>query len=262
MAIRNEAKHRLARGELALGLGIRQSRTVDTAPWARACGFDWLMIDLEHNSMGIDGAAQMISAAPAAGVAPLVRVPAPDPHYAGRALDAGALGVIVPHVDSPEEAHTVVESCRFPPRGRRSIPAAMPQAGFADLPLAESIRLVDDAVLVVVMLETPEAIERADAIAAVPGVDVLLIGTTDLSAALGCPGELGAPAIDAAYRTVGEAAAAHGKHAGMAGVYDPVLMRRYLAYGPLLVLAGGDLSLLMCAARARVSQLRSYGEEL
>jgi 2-keto-3-deoxy-L-rhamnonate aldolase RhmA len=257
----NETKRRLERGELALGLGIRQARTADAALLARAGGFDWLMIDMEHNSMDLDAAARLIAAALPTGVTPLVRVPGPEHHHAGRALDAGAMGIVVPHVDDADAARAAVASCRFPPRGRRSIPAAMPQLGFADVTIAEAAPLVDDAVLVVVMLETPEAIARADEIAAVPGVDVLLIGTMDLSAALGHPGELDDPAIEAAYRTVCEAAAAHGRHAGMGGVYDPELMRRYLAHGPRLVLAAGDVALLLSASRSRTALVRSVVKE-
>src|SRR5262245_30237458 len=112
--IRNAAKLRLAAGELSLGLGVRQSRTVDIATVAKTTGFDWLFIDMEHNSMGVDTAAQIAMASLAVGVTPIVRVPGKEHYHASRLLDAGAQGIVVPHVDTVEEAKRVVSHCKYP----------------------------------------------------------------------------------------------------------------------------------------------------
>src|SRR5580692_11860571 len=102
--VKNAAKDRLEAGGLALGVILRQARTVDIAPIMQAAGYDWLFLDLEHNSMDLDMAVQISVAALGAGIAPMVRVPARQLWMATRVLDGGALGIVVPHVDTPEEA--------------------------------------------------------------------------------------------------------------------------------------------------------------
>src|SRR5882672_71991 len=178
----NLAKQRLKEGRLALGLGLRQARTVDIASAAATCGFDWLFIDMEHNAMSVDTAAQIAAAAPGMGVTPIVRVPGHEHYHATRLLDNGAQGIVAPHVDDAAQARRIAEACLYPPLGRRSIPGLQPQLAFKPIAPAEATRLVNEQILVVVMLESPRAIENAEEIAAVPGVDVLLIGTSDLCA--------------------------------------------------------------------------------
>ena len=96
----NAAKAKLQAGELALGVGLRQARTVDTAKVMKTCGFDWLFIDMEHSAMSVDNVAQMSVAAQDAGVTPIVRVPGFQHFHATRVLDGGAQGIVVPHVDN------------------------------------------------------------------------------------------------------------------------------------------------------------------
>jgi len=173
-----------------------------------------------------------------------------------RALDGGAYGIIVPHVDTAEEAREIADRLRYPPDGHRSVTGALPQFAFAAMPLAEASAIVNKNMLTVVMLETPEAIANADAIAAVPGIDVLLIGTNDLTAEMGIPGELMHPRITEAYKTMIAACHKHGKWAGMGGVYSDEGLRHYIGLGVKMILSGSDLSLLMAAGRARSSALR------
>ena len=106
------------------------------------------------------------------------------------------------------------------------------------------------------MVETPLAIENAEAIAAVPGVDVVLIGTNDLCAEMGIPGQFADPRVEEAYRKVIAACKKHNKHPGMGGVYDPPLMAKYIGMGMRMILSGGDLSFLMAGAKARTAFLR------
>src|SRR5690606_32654667 len=185
MTITNPARERLQNGKLAIGIGLRQARTVDTALAMKACGFDWLFIDLEHGSMGLDTAAQISMAALGAGISPLVRVPKGCYDLATRVLDCGAYGIVMPHVDTAEEARDIVDHLKYPPLGHRSAAGAMAQLAFKATPLVEATATVNDNMLIVAMLETPAAIANADAIAAVPGIDVLLIGTNDLTCEMG-----------------------------------------------------------------------------
>ncbi|MGE8940849.1 HpcH/HpaI aldolase family protein [Leptospira interrogans] len=255
----NPARARLEKGELAIGIGLRQARTVDIASAMKTSGFDWLFIDLEHGAMALDTAVQISVAALSAGISPIVRVPRGRYDLATRALDGGAYGIVVPHVDTAEEAREIADRLRYPPDGHRSVTGALPQFGFAAMPLAEASAIVNKTMLTVVMLETPEAIANADAIAAVPGIDVLLIGTNDLTAEMGIPGELMHPRVAEAYQTMIAACREHGKWAGMGGVYSDEGLRHYIGLGVRMVLSGSDLSLLMSAGRARTTALRTLG---
>jgi 4-hydroxy-2-oxoheptanedioate aldolase len=254
----NHARRQLREGKLAIGLGLRQARTVDTAQIAKTSGFDWLFIDCEHNSMTVDTAAQISAAALALGITPLVRVPGYEHHHASRALDNGAQGIVFPHVDTPELARKLADYCRFPPIGRRSMGGGLQQVGFAPMPLGELARTINEETLVVIMLESPQGIENCEAIAALPGVDALLIGTNDLCFEMGIPGKFDDPRVAAAYSKVIGACRTHGKFAGMGGMYTPELLERYVGMGVQLVLAGSDFSLLMQAGSARATLVRGF----
>jgi len=255
--IQNVAKERLVAGELAIGVGLRQARTVDIGKIMKTAGFDFLFIDMEHNSMSIDLAAQISVAAQDAGITPLVRVPGFQHFHATRALDSGAQGIVVPHVDTAEQAKAVVENCKYPPLGHRSVTGTLPQLDFAPVPPGEATRAVNDATLLVVMIETPRAVAEVEAVAATEGVDVLLVGTNDLATEMGIPGQLDHPDITAAFERIIAACRANGKHPGLGGVYTPPLMERYIKMGFRLVLAGNDFSFLFAAARERAAAVRA-----
>jgi 2-keto-3-deoxy-L-rhamnonate aldolase RhmA len=253
----NHAKRRLEAGELALGVGLRQARTADAGKLMKAAGFDWLFIDMEHNTMGIDIATQIAVAAQDAGITPIVRVPGHEHYHASRALDGGALGIVAPHVDDAATAARIAGNCRYPPDGHRSMAGALPQLGFQPCPIGEAAAALNAAMLIVVMVESPEAVENAEAIAATPGVDAVLIGTNDLCMEMGIPGQFDHPKVEDAYRRVVEACRTHGKHPGMGGVYDPKLMKKYIDIGARLILAGNDFSFLMAGARSQATAVRA-----
>jgi 2-keto-3-deoxy-L-rhamnonate aldolase RhmA len=257
MDIPNHTKRRLAAGEVALGMGVRQGRTVDTATIAKTCDFDWLFIDMEHSSLDVDTAAQLAMASLAAGITPIVRVPGIEHHHATRLLDNGAQGIVVPHVDTVEEAKRVASQCRYPPIGKRSLAGSPPTLGFRSVSVGEAAKIVNAETLVVVMLETPTAMANADAIAQVEGIDVLLIGTNDFCGESGIPGQFDHPKVEEAYRTVIAACKKHGKYPGMGGVYEPKLMEKYIGYGMRFILSGSDQSFIMAGARERTKFLRS-----
>lgn len=258
--VKNLAKERMQGGGLAIGLGLRQARTADIGIVAAACGFDWLFIDCEHNAMDLAVACDIATAALGQGVTPIVRVAGKEPHHSTRVLDNGALGVVVPHVDTPEEARAIASQCRYPPLGHRSISRASPTAGFESMPIDRFCAEVNEQTLVVVMLESPLAIENADAIAAVDGIDVLLIGTNDLCAEMGIPGEFGHERVVDAYGKMIEACRRHGKFPGMAGVADDELQRRYVDMGSQFLLADQDLRLMMDAGKRRAGFLRGLND--
>jgi 2-keto-3-deoxy-L-rhamnonate aldolase RhmA len=255
--ISNGAKERLEKGELAIGIGLRQARTVDIAKIMKTAGFDWLFIDQEHGALGLDDAAEISCAAQDAGITPIVRVPGFEHYHAAKALDGGAQGIVVPHVDNAEVAKAMVRNCRYPPMGKRSVVGGLPQLDFASMPLGEAADAVNASTLLILMIETAEAVANADAIAATPGVDSLLVGANDLSMELGIPGELDHPRMVEALETVVVACRAAGVHPGLGGVYRQDMIERYVDMGFRMILAGSDLSLMMTAGKASASAIRA-----
>ena len=254
--LRNPARERLQAGDLALGFTVKLVRSVEVAGAAKAAGFDWLFLDCEHGTLGLDAAAQIAIAALDAGIAPIARVPNGEYAIATRLLDNGVLGIVVPHVDTAHEAREVVRRLKFPPVGHRSIGGIGPHHGLRALKLGEAAAAMNAANLTVVMLETPTAIENAEAIAAVPGIDVLLIGTNDLCFEMGIPGEFTHERVAGAYERVVAACRNAGKHAGMGGIYDEAIMERYIRMGCRFNLGGADQSFMMAAAQSRSTALR------
>ncbi len=252
----NHARERLARGELALGFGVHHLRGAAVGMLAAAAGYDWLFIDMEHGAMSVQEATQISIAALGQGITPIVRCCKDALSDGTRALDNGAMGVVVPHVDTAEEARAVAAAYRFPPVGTRSW-GGPPFAYGMDAPSpAEAQAELNREILVACMVETPEAVRNAAEIAAVPGVDVLLIGTSDLTASMGIAGQIGHPDVRAAYEAVAEACRAAGKTLGMGGVYDETHAAAYIKLGARFLLSGSDHNLLIAGATARSRFLR------
>jgi 2-keto-3-deoxy-L-rhamnonate aldolase RhmA len=253
----SDALHRIRNGELTLGLGVHHLRGAAVPMLARAAGFDFLFIDAEHGAISTPEISQIAIAALGLGVVPIVRICAGALDEGTRALDNGALGLVVPHVDTPEEARRLVEAFRFAPMGHRSTGGSNPAFGYRPPPAAEAQRVLNAELLIIPMIETPQAVENAEAIAAIPGIDALLVGTNDLALEMGLPGEIGHERVREAYEKVGAACRRHNKVLGMGGVYDEELARRYVRLGASFVLGANDHGLLLNAATQRVQFLRS-----
>ena len=256
--MKNIAKEKILNNELCLGVGLRQSRTVDIGKIMATSGYDWLFIDMEHNSMDIDIASQISVAAQDAGITPIVRVPDFAHHHATRVLDCGAMGVVFPHVENADIAKKLVSYCLYPPKGHRSMTGVLPQLDFKQQPIADVASTINKNMLIVIMLESPEAIDNVDSIAAIDGVDVVLIGTNDLCMEMGIPGDYSNPKIKDAYIKVIEACKKYGKTPGMGGVYNEELMSEYIKMGMRFILSGSDLSFMMQSASQRSNKLRSF----
>ena len=255
--LRNPLAETLKAGKLGLAMIVKQVRSVDIAVAAKTCGYDAVYVDLEHSVIPESAAAQICVTALNVGITPLVRVPSHAAHYAARILDAGALGIVAPHVNSAEEARAIVQACKFAPIGERSVAGSWPHLGYMAWPAEEVRRLLNEHTMVIVMLETPEAIEHAADIAAVPGVDVLHVGSTDLCDALGIPGQFGHPKIEKAFARVVDACRAHGKIAGVGGMGSaPEETKKILRMGVRFITAGNEWAFMMAAARQRASMLR------
>jgi 4-hydroxy-2-oxoheptanedioate aldolase len=255
--LRNSVKDKLARDQVVASLIVRLVRTVEIAQIAKTAGFDSFYVDMEHNGFSFDITGQICMAGLAAGIPPFVRVPSISPHDISRALDGGALGVIAPHIHSAREAERVVRAAKFAPLGDRSIAGGLPHMQFRTFPATETIGALNEATMVLIMIESTEALAEVDAIAAVEGVDLLFIGTNDLCSSLGIPGQLDHDKVRSAYAKAMDACRKHGKHLGIGGLSaHPKLVSDFIKLGARYVSTGTDLSLLLGAATAKAKQVR------
>jgi 2-keto-3-deoxy-L-rhamnonate aldolase RhmA len=168
------------------------------------------------------------------------------------------MGIVFPHVDDAKTAKKLVSYCLFPPHGNRSMTGALPQLNFEQLPIPEVAKIINENMIVVIMLESPTAIDNVEEIAAVKGIDVILIGTNDLCMEMGIPGDYSNPKIKDAYSKVISACNKFNKTPGMGGVYDEELMSEYINMGMKFILSGSDLSFMMASAKQRSKNLRSF----
>lgn len=257
MAYTNRMQERLARGEVALCMATRLARTAEIAMIADSCGFDAFFIDMEHCPISLDAAAQICLAALPVGVTPLVRIAGHQFEDATRLLDMGALGIICPNVGTRAQAEAFVRACRFPPLGTRSVGGAGALQGYRATPLGEVNKQGNAATTLIAMLETPEGISNAGAIAAIAGIDVLLIGSNDLCTAMGIPGELDSPKLRAAYESTAKACKAHNKHLGVGGIRaDVAHVAELVKLGARFVITGSDVQYVLRSAREEVGALR------
>ncbi|WP_426516384.1 HpcH/HpaI aldolase family protein [Diaminobutyricibacter sp. McL0618] len=242
-------------GEPQLMFGIRMSRSTDAVRIAASTGHHCVMIDLEHSTMSTDTAATLAAAAHDLGLTSLVRVPEREYGMIGRLLDGGADGIIAPRVETADDARTLVDACRFPPRGHRSAVTQLPQRGMTPASAADLNPATDASTIVKVLIESPRGVANMAEIAAVAGVDIVGIGANDLSAELGIPGDYDDPRIAAAVAELVTAVHAEGTLGMIGGVPPGPAMRRFLQAGLCpLVLTGTDSGFLYSAASTRAAE--------
>src|SRR5271155_2898194 len=261
--LRNNVKDKLARGEVVASMTVRLVRGVEIALIAKTAGFDSLYVDMEHSSFSLETTGQICIAALDAGVTPLVRVPGVA--VVQQVLDAGALGVIAPHVQSAAAARDYVRAAKYPPLGERSNAGPLPHLQYRSFPAAQANAALDAATMVIVQFESDEALAKADEIVAVDGVDMVLIGTNDLLADWGIPGQYEHARVRDAYARTIAACRRHGKHVGVGGLASrPQLAAEFVHMGARYVSTGTDLGFLLaaCAAKAKeVHDIHPAGQE-
>src|SRR5580698_4501796 len=214
--LRNHVKDKLARGEVVSSMTVRLVRGIEIARLAKTAGFDSLYVDMEHASFSLDTIGQICMAALEAGITPLVRVPGVA--EVSRVLDGGALGIIAPHVRSAAQARDYVRAAKFPPLGERSAAGPLPHLHYRSFPAAEADAAFNAATLLMVQFESAEAIANAEEIAAVDGVDMVMIGSNDFLADCGLPGQYEHARLREAYAKTIAACRKHGKHVGVGGL--------------------------------------------
>lgn len=212
--IGNGVRDRLLRGEAAFGVMAFEFFTPGLAPTLAAAGADFVLLDMEHSGLGIEGVKAQCAFARAAGIVPMVRLPTADPALAPPLLDAGALGIMMPLVESAAQARALVAACRYRPEGRRGLAFSLAHDSYTSGDPAAKMAAANAAILTIALVESADGVARAAEIAAVPGLDMLWLGHFDLSDSLGIPGGFTDPRYRAAAATLREAARVAGKPLG------------------------------------------------
>jgi 2-dehydro-3-deoxyglucarate aldolase/4-hydroxy-2-oxoheptanedioate aldolase len=252
----DEIKKRLAAGEPVLGSMVFEFFTPGIARICANAGAEFVMYCMEHTGIGFETLKPQFALCRALGIAPLVRVPATEYHFVARALDIGALGVMVPLVDSAEQAGRIVSFTRYPPKGRRGAAFGFAHDDYQGGDVVEKMRTIHQRTLVICMIETRAGLENVDAIAAVEGVDVIWLGHFDLTNFLGIPGQFSHPQYREAVKRIAAAAKKHGKAAGyMAASRE--LGREYLGHGYRMIATGTDQGLLQTATAQLISSWKN-----
>jgi 2-keto-3-deoxy-L-rhamnonate aldolase RhmA len=240
---------------LVAALGIRTSRSADIVRIARSSGHHAIWVDLEHSTMPIDTAALICSAALDLGLAPFARIPEREYGVIGRLLDGGVLGIIAPRVETVEEAQDIVAACRFPPFGHRSAIATLPHLDFAKMPTEEFNLALNEATVVKILVESPRGIENIESIAALEGVDMVGIGTNDLTAEMGVAGEFRHPDVRKAHEHAIASCRRARKPLAIGGIPDMAYAVELIRCGAApFMFTGIDTDLLLSAARDRIRQ--------
>jgi 2-dehydro-3-deoxyglucarate aldolase/4-hydroxy-2-oxoheptanedioate aldolase len=211
-------------------------------------GFDFVVIDLEHSTISLESAYQLIGTALLTGVSPLVRVPGLDPGLIQRVLDAGAEGIMVPHVDTVEQARAAVSAVRFPPLGQRGVGSTSRAGAWGARPLADYLRYGQEEVVLIAQIESSLAVRNAGSIAALDGVDALLVGAADLSVSQGL-----AATDPAVVELIAEAV----RQSQAAGGADVASVRAAVDTGFSFTMMSNDASLFGAAAKSAVTAARS-----
>jgi 2-keto-3-deoxy-L-rhamnonate aldolase RhmA len=237
---------------------VRLVSSVEIVRIAKTAGFDAIYVDLEHSAFSLETTGQLSVMALEAGIPALVRVPARTPEYISRVLDAGALGVIAPGIDSAAQAKEVVAAAKYPPLGSRGMSTGLAHLGFRPVPAKQALPQLNEATMVIVQLESAAGLAAIEEIVAVEGVDMVLVGTNDFLADLGHPGEFDHPKVREAYERTVAACRKRGKHAGVGGLSSrPDLVQQYVAMGARFVSTGTDLGFLLAACTERAKQVRN-----
>lgn len=250
-APRNSFKHRLHAGETLHGLWISLASPIAAEALSLA-GFDWLLFDTEHSPVEAASVQSLLQAAATGTATSIVRPAWNDAVLIKRMLDMGAQTLLIPFVETPEEAAAAVAATRYPPKGIRGV-AGLTRAsryGATD----DYFQVADDEICVLVQVETTAAMDRLEEIAAVPGVDGVFIGPSDLAASMGHLGNPAAQPVQDALKAAAERLTAIGKPAGILATKGADAVR-YLGWGYSFVSGASDIGLLLASARALRSEV-------
>jgi 2-keto-3-deoxy-L-rhamnonate aldolase RhmA len=250
----NLVKQALKRGQPQIGTMISESNSTGFIWMLANIGFDYVFLDMEHGAFDLPAVADMIKVARLAGLTPLVRVPDLAYHLAAQALDAGAMGLMLPRVETRAQAEEFVSYIKYPPAGVRGASAGRGHTDYGGPGPQELVRHMNEHTLVILQIERKRAIDNIDELLSVPGVDVALIGPFDLTISLG-EQNASAPAVDEAIGRVVESARRNGVASGIHS-HDAAAVLGWHERGMTMLTCNSDLGFFSAGAQGVVKTLR------
>ena len=252
----NQTRERLANGETVFGCGLQCYRSPEIARTLAAAGFDYVFIDMEHSSFDLETVHDMITAALGAGITPIVRVAELLYSLIARLLDSGAQGIILPRIEEPKLLVEALSWLRFPPEGKRGYGVNTTMIGYENPSFAEIIEHQNRNTVSVVQFETIAAIERADELLSLKGLDIAMVGPADLSIALGIPGDFENPKLVSTVQRLIEKCRRHNVVPGIQ-TRSIAMAKAWAERGMRFIGAGAEHGLLLEKSREAVAQLRA-----
>jgi len=250
----NLVKQRLLSGATVIGTLLQETRTPAMAQILKQTGFEYFMLDMEHGGYNLESVADLIRVGRLLDLCPLVRVVSGEYDWIARTLDQGAMGLMLPRVESRAQVEHFVACAQYPPLGKRGS-AGGAHREYATVAVADFLAASNRETLLIIQIENRPALEQLDDLLTVPGVDVALVGPEDMSIALGIPGDMDHPALEDAMRRVVSACQRHGVVPGVFAASVPQA-RRWLGLGMRFLLYATDVLLYQEAARQALSQIK------
>ena len=254
--IKNAVKELFKADKVALGMIARIARSGDIARIAKTTGHDFVFVDGQHALYSVETTGHIAQAALGCGVVPMARVRSCDDPDTQVLLDNGIMGIVFPDINTADEAKRAVSRAKFPPIGKRSVSGSYTMFDFRTVSTSDAVTALNEATLVVCMVETAEGLENVDAIAAVEGVDVVHVGSNDLMTSLGKPGQYGTPTPIAALDKVFAAAKKHGKIAGIGGDRNLERQMEFIRKGARFLTTNSDIAFMTAEASRVTGELR------
>lgn len=210
-----ELKRHLRSGQVAIGTWVFEFNTPGIARLLATTGVDFIAYDMEHSGFGIESIRSLIAETRPLGLAALVRPPAGHYHLVATVLDVGASGVLVPMVETPEQAARIADACRYSPEGRRGVAFGVAHDDFLPGDVPAKMKAANESVVCGVLIETQRGVENLEKIVAVPGIDLVWVGHYDLSQTMGIPGEFDHPRFLQAIQHIIKTSASRGIPVGI-----------------------------------------------
>ena len=251
--LNNNVKHALKEGAAVFGTGLTGPVDLPTLRVLAGEGVEWLFLDLEHGSLEIGGLLEAVQIADLLGMCSVLRIPDLSYEWVARSLDTGALSVMVPRVETKEQAELAVQWAKFPPVGRRGM-GSPSYLSYAPVTAAEGIEISNRETMVVLQIETKAGADNVESIASVPGVDVLFLGPLDMSISLGRAGDVTSDEEHAVFRRVCRVARQHDLGVGI--VCLPGQSRFYYDMGVRMFSMGTATTYLRQGVRAAVTEFK------
>lgn len=253
----NHVKKALKAGQVCIGSMVSSFRSPQIAQIYAVSGWDYLIMDTEHSFFDYGALADIFTVARTEVIVPIMRVTVATYPYLARALDVGAMGVICPHVETPEEVRHILDSCLYAPLGQRGLSMSNIHLAHRPATQKEYVEWANANILVIIQPETQKAVDNIEKLVSLPGVDAVMIGPHDLSLSLGLVGQLKHPRMVEAYERIIAACQKHGVAPGIhLTEFDQA--KEWLGKGMRFFTFQNDIRMLINAGKAVTQQLRQF----